>query len=306
MEKEIAKMSTSARLESSIATLDRPFVNESSRRHLRRRLRRLAHLDAAISLLVMVLILVCLAFPQAITSYDPYKIDISSTLQPPSTEHWMGTDDFGRDIYTRVVYGTRYSLAMGFVVVVSSSLIGLLLGGAAGFFGGWVDEVIMRFTDLAMGFPALLFAMVITAAIGASLNTAIIAATAVWWPSYVRLLRGQVLSVKSEPYIEAARSLGASNRRIIGYHILPNSWAPIIVRGTMDLGRAVIFVGTLSFIGLGAQPPIPEWGTILAEARSFILGAWWYITFPGLAIFFAVFAFSLLGDIVDEILRPGS
>ena len=284
----------------------RPFKEQGRRRRLERILRRVLRIDGILSLTIVTIILICLVGTQFITTYDPYVVDLKAIFKPPSREHWMGSDDYGRDIFTRVVYGTRYSLAMGFVVTLISTAVGVVLGGSAGFFGGRVDEVIMRFTDMVMGFPALLFAMVIAAVLGASLPNAIIAASAVWWPSYVRLLRGQVLSVKNETYVEAARSIGASTRRILFRHILPNSWAPIVVRGTMDLGRAVIFTGALSFIGLGARPPIPEWGTMLAEARWYILGSWWYITFPGLAIFSSVFAFSLLGDIADEILRPSS
>ena len=284
----------------------RPFKEQGRRRRLERILRRVLRIDGILSLTIVTIILICLIGAQFITTYDPYAVDLKAILKPPSREHWMGSDDYGRDIFTRVVYGTRYSLAMGFVVTLISTAVGVVLGGSAGFFGGRVDEVIMRFTDMVMGFPALLFAMVVAAVLGSSLTNAIIAASAVWWPSYVRLLRGQVLSVKNEIYVEAARSIGASTRRILFRHILPNSWAPIVVRGTMDLGRAVIFTGALSFIGLGARPPIPEWGTMLAEARWYILGSWWYITFPGLAIFSSVFAFSLLGDIADEILRPSS
>jgi peptide/nickel transport system permease protein len=272
-------------------------------RELVRLLRRLGRIDGIIALMLVALILICLVGAPVITRYDPYVVDITAISRPPSAQHWMGTDEYGRDIYTRVVYGTRYSLATGLAVSLISTIIGLVLGGVAGFFGGRVDEIIMRFTDMVMGFPGLLFAMVIAAVLGSGLTTAIMAACAIWWPSYVRLMRGQVLSVKNELFVEAALSVGASTRRILLRHILPNSWAPIIVRNTMDLGRAVIFTGTLSFIGLGAEPPMPEWGTMLAEARSFILSSWWYITFPGLAIFATVFAFSLLGDIVDEMLR---
>lgn len=273
-------------------------------RKLDKLLRRIVRIDGFFAVTIIFVIVVCVIAAPWITRYDPYVVDTGAIFRRPSGDHWMGTDEYGRDIFTRVVYGARYSLAMGIAVSVISTVVGLILGGSAGFFGGRTDEVIMRFTDMVMGFPALLFAMVIAAVLGSSLTNAIIAACAVWWPSYVRLLRGQVLAVKNELYIEAARSLGASTSRIILRHILPNSWAPILVRNTMDIGRAVIFTGTLSFIGLGAAPPIPEWGTMLAEARSFILSSWWYVAFPGLAIFAAVFGFSLLGDIADEILRP--
>jgi peptide/nickel transport system permease protein len=236
---------------------------------------------------------------------DPFSVDLLAKSLPPSPAHWMGTDDFGRDIFSRVVYGTRYSLAMGFVVTLTSTVLGVVLGGAAGYWEGAVGEAIMRFADLVMGFPALLLAMAIAAILGSNLLNAIIATSIVWWPPYVRLVRAQILAVKNEAYVEAARAFGASDLRTLFKHVLPNSWAPLNVRITMDLGRAVIFTSSLSFIGLGAHPPTPEWGTMLAESRQFILSAWWYPTFPGLAIATAVLAFSLAGDIVDELLRPG-
>lgn len=261
-------------------------------------------IDHAVAGFILLLLLIAAVGAPWIARYDPYSVDLFAKNQPPSRTYWMGTDDFGRDIFSRVIYGTRYSLAMGFVVTAVSTIMGVSLGGVAGFWEGRWGEVIMRFTDLVMGFPALLLAMAIAAVLGSNLINAIIATSAVWWPPYVRLMRGQILSVKHEAYVEAARAFGATDLRILFRHILPNSWAPLNVRITMDLGRAVIFTSSLSFIGLGAHPPIPEWGTMLAESRKFILSAWWYPTFPGLAITLTVLAFSLLGDIVDEILRP--
>lgn len=259
------------------------------------------HIVVAVILLGLVVALVGAPW---IARYDPYALDLFAKNMPPSRVHWMGTDDFGRDIFSRLVHGTRYSLAMSFIVTLSSTILGVALGGAAGFWGGGWGEVIMRATDLVMGFPALLLAMAIAAILGSNLVNAIIAAAAVWWPPYVRLMRGQILSVKHEVYVEAAKAFGATDLRVLFKHVLPNSWAPLNVRITVDLGRAVIFTSSLSFIGLGAHPPLPEWGTMLAESRKFILSAWWYPTFPGLAIALTVLAFSLLGDIVDEILRP--
>ncbi len=260
--------------------------------------------DTVIASVIVLGLFVSLIGAKVIATHDPYALDVFNKNEPPNWTHLMGTDDFGRDIFSRVVYGTRYSLLMGFVVTLTSTVIGVLLGGIAGFWEGPSGELVMRFTDLVMGFPALLLAMAIAAILGSNLVNAIIATSAVWWPPYVRLIRGQILSVKHEAYVEAARAFGATDLRILLRHVLPNSWAPLNVRMTMDLGRAVIFTSSLSFIGLGAHPPIPEWGTMLAEARKFILGAWWYPTFPGLAIALTVLAFSLWGDIVDEILRP--
>jgi peptide/nickel transport system permease protein len=271
-----------------------------------RLIRRLRTPDGLLGVALVVVVLLCLVGAQWIATHDPFAVNVSVIFQEPSSTHFMGTDQFGRDVFSRVVYGSRYSLAMGLLVVLFSTLLGLVLGSAAGFFGGWVDEIVMRLTDLVMGFPALLFAMLIAAVLGSNLQNAVIAASAIWWPSYVRLLRGEVLAGKNEMYVEAARAIGSTNTRVIVRHVLPNSWAPLIVRGTMDVGRAVIFTGSLSFIGLGAQPPLPEWGTMLAESRAFILGAWWCITFPGIAILATVVGFSLIGDVADEVLRPFS
>ena len=271
---------------------------------LARLLRRLRGADALVGIAIVLATFACLVGADWIARHDPYEVDLSIALKPPSEAHWMGTDQFGRDMFARIVHGARYSVLMGLIVVASSTVIGVLLGSLAGFFGGWLDELIMRITDLMMGFPPLLFAMLVSAVLGATLTNAIIAAAAIWWPSYVRLMRGQVLSTRNELYVEASRSIGATNGRLIWRHVFPNSWGPIIVRGTMDVGRAVIFVGALSFIGLGAQPPLPEWGTTLAEARSFIIGAWWYVTFPGLAIFLTVFSYVMTGEAMRDALDP--
>jgi peptide/nickel transport system permease protein len=287
---------------------ERVLPEEAGREVRIGRRRWLRLLRPGIGHIVVAVILVCLVAALVgapwIARYDPYALDLFAKNNPPSRLHWMGTDDFGRDIFSRLVYGTRYSLAMSVIVTLSSTILGIVLGGAAGFWeGGW-GEVIMRATDLVMGFPALLLAMAIAAILGSNLLNAIIAASAVWWPPYVRLMRGQILAVKNDVYVEAAKAFGATDLRVLFKHVLPNSWAPLNVRITMDLGRAVVFTSSLSFIGLGAHPPLPEWGTMLAESRKFILSAWWYPTFPGLAIALTVLAFSLLGDIVDEILRP--
>lgn len=291
-------------LGSDVTKAERMAIVRPPNKRLLRAKNVLRRLDGWAPLVVVFILLILAAAPQWFTWQDPYRVNISASLLPPSATHWMGTDDVGRDIYTRLVYGTRYSLGMGAIVVIVSSIVGLALGGAAGFFGKWVDESIMRFTDIVMGFPSLLFAMVISSLLGASLSTAIIATAVIWWPSYVRLVRGQVLSVVNEVYIEAARSVGMSNWRIVSAHVLPNSWSPILARAATDIGRTIIFVGSLSFIGLGAEPPLPEWGTMLSEARVLILGAWWYITFPGIAITLTVLSFGMLGDTLDEILRP--
>lgn len=284
----------------AIALGNQDAQRKPNRRALARFLRRCSQFDGMMAVVIVVVLLAFVFGARWIAPYDPYSVNLSLANQPPSWNHIMGTDDYGRDLFSRIVYGARYSLAMGFIVTTTSTIIGLVLGSIAGFSGGRVDEVLMRFTDMVMGFPALLFAMIVAAVLGANLTNTIIAAAVVWWPTYVRLVRGQVLARKNELYVEAARSIGVATPMVLARHILPNSWSPVLVQGTMDLGRAVIFTGSLSFIGLGAAPPMPEWGAMLAEARWLILDSWWYVAFPGLAIFASVFAFSILGDVFED------
>jgi peptide/nickel transport system permease protein len=224
------------------------------------------------SLLVFValaLVLIVLLFGREFAPYDPLKPQMTVRLQGPSAEHWMGTDPLGRDVFSRVLTGARVSLKSVLVIIVSAVGIGMLLGAIGGFFGGLIDDAIMRVTDCFLAFPALVLALTIAGALGPSLTNAMLAVSVVWWPWYARLTRGQVLAVKEEPYVEAARSLGASNRRILGRHIVPNILAPIIVQATLDMGSALVTTAGLSFIGMGAQPPSAEWGAMLSQGRSF-------------------------------------
>lgn len=243
-------------------------------------------------------------FAPMIAPYDPYHINPPERLQPPSLKHFFGTDSAGRDIFSRVIYGTRISLKIGTVIVSIAVIIGSLFGAIAAFFGGYIDEIIMRTADIFMTFPSLILAIAINAALGPGLSNAMIALSAAWWPTYARLMRGQVLSIKEEVYIESVKALGASNLRIIFHHILPNSWSPIMVRGTLDFGNAIMECAGLSFIGLGAQPPLAEWGAMITRGRSFLDTAWWYPTFPGLAILITVLGFNLIGDSLQDILNP--
>lgn len=253
--------------------------------------------------LVLLLIVVAL-FAPAIAPFDPTALNPKVRLQPPSGTNWFGTDEGGRDIFSRIVFGSRYSLLAALVVLALAVTIGTAIGLTAGFAGGAVDEALMRLTDMFLAFPALVLAMGISAALGPSLLNSMIAIAIVWWPWYARLVRGQTLRLRHEQFVDAARAAGASDRHIVLRHILPNCWTPIIVQVTLDVGYAILTTASLSFIGLGAQPPTPEWGAMVATGKDYILDQWWLATFPGLAIFLTVMAFNLLGDGLQEALTP--
>lgn len=240
----------------------------------------------------------------AIAPYDPISLAPKNRLLPPSSTNWFGTDDGGRDIFSRVVFGARYSLAAAAVVLSLAVTFGTAVGLIAGFAGGKIDEALMRLTDMFLAFPALVLAMGISAALGASLANSMIAIAVVWWPWYARLVRGQTLRLRGEQFVDAARASGASDGHMIIRHILPNCWTPIIVQVSLDVGYAILTTASLSFIGLGAQPPTPEWGAMVATGKDYILDQWWLSTFPGLAIFLAVMAFNLVGDGLQEALSP--
>jgi peptide/nickel transport system permease protein len=227
-----------------------------------------------------------------------------SVLHAPSSSHWFGTDEVGRDILSRVLYGARVSPVIAIVVLVIACLIGVPLGVAAGFLGGWIDELIMRVTDIFLAFPPLLLALALAAVLPASLTSLTIAIAAVWWPWYVRLIRGQAASVAGRPYVEACRALGISRLRIIFRHILPNSITPLLVQVSLDVGGVILTASALSFLGLGAQDPTPDWGLMVAEGQSYFTPDWWLVTFPGLAILLTAFAFNLLGDGLRDVLDP--
>lgn len=239
-----------------------------------------------------------------IAPYDPESLAPKNRLLSPSATNWFGTDDGGRDIFSRVLFGARYSLLAAAVVLSLAVTFGTAVGLIAGFAGGKIDEVLMRLTDMFLAFPALVLAMGISAALGASLANSMIAIAVVWWPWYARLVRGQTLRLRHEQFVDAARASGASDVHMIVRHILPNCWTPIIVQVTLDIGYAILTTASLSFIGLGAQPPTPEWGAMVATGKDYILDQWWMSTFPGLAIFLAVMAFNLVGDGLQEALSP--
>lgn len=255
---------------------------------------------AAIIILVMIMII----FAPWIAPYNPDKISLTSRLLPPSAAHWFGTDEVGRDLYSRVIYGARASCGAAFMIVLISMSIGVLIGCFSGVLGGRVDTGIMRLMDVVMALPALVLAMALAAALGPSLFNSMLAVAIVRIPAYVRLARGQTLSLREQVYVKASRTYGASPFYILRWHIMPNAMSPIIVQATLDLGGVVLIAAALSFIGLGAQPPTAEWGAMVSSGRGYILDQWWYATFPGLAILITAMGCNLLGDGIRDMLDP--
>ncbi|MGG2072303.1 MULTISPECIES: nickel transporter permease [Lysinibacillus] len=230
--------------------------------------------------------------------------DLSKRLLAPTSEHWFGTDDFGRDIFSRIIHGARISLWVGFFSVVLSVIVGSLLGIIAGYYGKWIDTVISRIFDIMLAFPSMLLAIAVVSVLGPSLQNALIAIAIINIPNFGRLIRSKVLSVKEEEYIVSAKAIGMRDSRILFSHILPNSMTPIIVQGTLAIATAIIEAAALGFLGLGAQAPAPEWGKMLADARKYLLNAPWTMIFPGLAIMLTVLGFNLMGDGLRDALDP--
>ncbi len=253
----------------------------------------------------IVLFFILLAiFAPFLAPYGINEQNLSLRLQAPSKEHLFGTDDFGRDILSRVIYGARISLWVGFFSVLGSVIAGSLLGIIAGYYGRWIDGVISRIFDIMLAFPSILLAIGIVAVLGPSLQNALIAIAVINIPNFGRLIRSRVLSIKQEEYITAAKAIGMSDTRILFHHILPNSMAPIIVQGTLAIATAIIEAAALGFLGLGAQPPNPEWGKMLADSKDFLTQAPWTMIFPGLAIMLTVLGFNLMGDGLRDALDP--
>ncbi|TMF27506.1 MAG: ABC transporter permease [Chloroflexi bacterium] len=246
----------------------------------------------------------CAVFAPLLAPYDPLTQALASRLEPPSPAHVLGTDQLGRDIASRLLYGARISLFIGVVVVASAGIFGTCIGLVAGYVAGLVDESLMRLTEVFLAFPPLILAMAIAGALGPSLTNAIIAIAAVTWAVYARLARGQILSLRRREFVEAARAIGVHPVRILARHLLPNAVAPLLIQASFDMGAAIIAAAGLSFIGFGAQPPTPEWGVMISEGRNFISTQPWLSLFPGLAILFAVGSFNVLGDGLRDELDP--
>lgn len=259
---------------------------------------------AVIGAVIVVFFILLAVFAPIIAPYGFKEQVLAKRLLPPSSEHWFGTDDFGRDILSRVIFGARISLWVGFLAVFGSIMVGCLLGIIAGYYGKWVDAVISRIFDIMLAFPSILLAIAIVAVLGPSLKNALIAIAIINIPNFGRLIRSRVLSVKQEEYIIAAKAVGLSNKRILFFHVLPNSMAPIIVQGTLAIATAIIEAAALGFIGLGATAPEPEWGKMLSDARPFLMQAPWTMIFPGLAIMLTVLGFNLMGDGLRDALDP--
>ncbi|WCK52659.1 ABC transporter permease subunit [Aneurinibacillus sp. Ricciae_BoGa-3] len=257
---------------------------------------------AGAGILLFIVILSILA--PLLTPYTPSQINIVDRFQGPSAKHWMGTDEVGRDILTRILYGARLSLGVGVLAVAGAGIIGTGIGAIAGYFKGAVDQITMRIMDMVLAFPSMILAMALAAALGPNLQNAMLAIAIVKIPVYVRLARGETLSVREKLYVKAAQTFGIKPWRIIFRHIIPNVVSPVIIQITLDVGDAILLVATLGFLGLGAQPPTPEWGAMISVGWKYLIDYWWYPTFPGLALFLASGAFNLIGDGVRDILDP--
>lgn len=257
-----------------------------------------------LGLLIATLLALAAFFPSVWATHNPYRIEPVHRLLPPSAEHLFGTDELGRDVFSRVIHGTRISLAVALGVIAATAAVGTLVGMVAAYLGGAVDEALMRFADVFISFPGLIMAMGIVALLGANLRNAMLTLIVIWWPQYARLARGQTLRIKQLLYIEAARATGSSGVRILRHHIFPNILQPILVKASLDVGLAILTTASLSFLGLGARPPSPELGSLVTQGRTFLLTAWWYATFPGLVIFLSVLGFNLLGDSLRDVLDP--
>lgn len=259
---------------------------------------------AVFGLIVLAVLVIAALFGDRLAPYGPNQVIVADRLQAPTLRHPFGTDELGRDVFSRVLVAASVSLQVGFIAVGIALAAGVLLGLLAGFYGGWIDDAIMRMTDMLFAFPAILLAIAILAVLGPGIANAMIAIGIVYTPIFARITRGSVLSVREQDFVRAARSLGASDARLIALHILPNVLAPIIVQTSISLAFAILSEAALSFLGLGVQPPDPSWGRMLAEGRGFVRQAWWMGVFPGLAIFMTVLAFNLVGDALRDALDP--
>jgi peptide/nickel transport system permease protein len=277
---------------------------EKRERIANRRLRALVRNPMAMLGLVIIMFWAAAALLAPVIGIrDPLQQKIGDRLKPPSAQYWFGTDELGRDVFSRVIYGARISLPIGFVVIIFAMFVGSVVGASAGYIGGVYDLLIMRVADMILAFPSIVLALAIAAVLGPGIMNALIAMVLVWWPEYARLMRSQVLSVKSSEYVTAAVMIGVPGWRMLLFHILPNTFAPILVKASLDAGSAILNIAALSFIGLGAVPPTPEWGAMISLGRYHFYN-WWLTTFPGLAILMVVLGYNFFGEGVRDAFDP--
>ena len=258
-------------------------------------------------LLIAVALIVMAVFAPLIAPHDPVAQDLSRRLLPPGTPgNWLGTDDFGRDIWSRIVFGSRITLYIVALVILTAPVVGLLIGTIAGYFGGWTDEILMRITDIFLAFPKLILALALVAVLGPGMENAVLAIALTSWPPYARVARAETLTVRNSDYIAAVKLQGAGAGRIIWGHVMPMCLPSVIVRVTLDMAGVILTAAGLGFLGLGVQPPLPEWGLMISAGRKFLFEQWWVATMPGLAIFIVSLGFNLLGDGLRDVLDPRS
>jgi peptide/nickel transport system permease protein len=257
-----------------------------------------------LGLLIVLLLIVVAALAPWVATHSPIAQDLTQRFVHPGGEHWFGTDEFGRDIFSRVVYGARVTLYIVALVAVTAAPVGLLVGTAAGYFGGWVDTVLMRTTDVFLAFPRLILAMAFVSALGPGIENAVLAIALTAWPPYARIARAETLTIRSSDFIAAVRLQGASGARIVLGHVVPLCSSSLIVRVTLDMAGVILTAAGLGFLGLGAQPPLAEWGAMVSTGRRYLLDFWWVATVPGLAIFIVSLGFNLLGDGLRDVLDP--
>ncbi|MEM5544914.1 ABC transporter permease [Sulfitobacter sp. AS92] len=295
---------TDASLESGPVTIREPMRFRETRRAIRTYSRSFSSM---LGLVIVIVFLFIAAFGPWLAPYpqDAYgAVDFGAKLLPPSAEHLFGTDQVGSDILSRVLIGARTTLQIGVTVTGIAILIGVPLGLIAGMTSGWISEGIMRVTDIFLSIPGLILAIAIVGALGPGIINAMIALSLVWWPGYVRLVQAKTLSQRNETYVDAARALGAGPLRVVFVHVLPNCLSPIIVKASMDMGMAILGAASLGFLGLGAQPPYPEWGAMISTGRAYLPDWWWATFFPGLAIYLTVLGFNLMGDGLRDVFDP--
>jgi len=284
-----------------MSLLDKNELRLTGRYLLRNKLSLAGGIVAGVYLILAVLVTLT---GDLLLPHDPFVQNYAQALMPPSVTHLFGTDDLGRDIFSRVIAGTPFDAQIAFVVVLTSLALGGSIGAFAGYLGGRAEEIMMRVTDIFLSFPALVLAMAVAIAIGPGLTNAMMALLVVWWPWYARIGRGEALSIKSSQYIEAAHAAGLSNLQVVVRHVLPNILMPLLVYATLDISNVVLTGSILSFIGLGAQPPTPEWGRMVFDGQDYLSGAWWMSVIPATAIFIVVLAFSLFGDGLRDAFDP--